>query len=349
MAEVRQYTARRAHDFALKVYNRYLLESPSKHERKALDASSLLAGFLLDDIKIFGLNGAENAADKMASGVSPDSYTRVTQLVTGVDAGLENENIAENYHYRGLKEYSLSSKSRVQRIEMNLPSYRNYAKFIRTFSNSFRLQQSPCSRYLYPGHGQLVFVREYSGNGTRAEPLYRTKTGYYEILEVSSTATQAQIKTAYYKQSFIYHPDRNASSDEATGRFSEISEAYTVLGNKGLRKKYDRGLLSLSDLTATARPSARDTTGSSASQHTDSKRSVMGADSRGGIFDFDTFFKSHYSEQLQRQKDIRVRKEEILKRKQTAVGEKKMERMMEFGVGMLIVFAVGLLLSLNQR
>uniref|UniRef100_A0A3P8TXU2 J domain-containing protein n=1 Tax=Amphiprion percula TaxID=161767 RepID=A0A3P8TXU2_AMPPE len=111
------------------------------------------------------------------------------------------------------------------------------------------------SNHLYCG--QFLFTRAYSGNGTRSEPLYKTKTGYYEILEVSPTSTQAQIKTAYYKQSFIYHPDRNAGSDQATIRFSEISEAYTVLGNKGLRKKYDRGLLTASDLTGTARPSAK--------------------------------------------------------------------------------------------
>uniref|UniRef100_A0A3B4ZBI5 J domain-containing protein n=1 Tax=Stegastes partitus TaxID=144197 RepID=A0A3B4ZBI5_9TELE len=42
----------------------------------------------------------------------------------------------------------------------------------------------------------------------------RYKTAYYEILEVSPSATQAQIKTAYYKQSFVYHPDRNAGNDE---------------------------------------------------------------------------------------------------------------------------------------
>uniref|UniRef100_A0A3Q2D277 DnaJ homolog subfamily C member 30, mitochondrial n=1 Tax=Cyprinodon variegatus TaxID=28743 RepID=A0A3Q2D277_CYPVA len=106
-----------------------------------------------------------------------------------------------------------------------------------------------------------------------------TKTGYYDILEVSPTATQAQIKTAYYKQSFTYHPDRNSGSEEATVRFSEISEAYMVLGNKGLRKKYDRGLLSL--------------------------RAVMGADLRERIFDFDKFYKAHYEGQLQRQRDIR--------------------------------------------
>uniref|UniRef100_A0A3Q3WES9 J domain-containing protein n=1 Tax=Mola mola TaxID=94237 RepID=A0A3Q3WES9_MOLML len=74
-----------------------------------------------------------------------------------------------------------------------------------------------------------------------SEPLYKSKTGYYEILDVVPGATQAQIKTAYYKQSFIYHPDRNAGSDAATVRFSEINEAYTVLGNKALRRKYDRG------------------------------------------------------------------------------------------------------------
>uniref|UniRef100_A0A3B3UWH9 J domain-containing protein n=1 Tax=Poecilia latipinna TaxID=48699 RepID=A0A3B3UWH9_9TELE len=69
-----------------------------------------------------------------------------------------------------------------------------------------------------------------------SEPLYKTKTGYYDVLEVPTTATKAQIKTAYYKQSFAFHPDRNPGSAEATDRFSEISEAYTVLGDKVLRK-----------------------------------------------------------------------------------------------------------------
>uniref|UniRef100_A0A672NWS1 J domain-containing protein n=1 Tax=Sinocyclocheilus grahami TaxID=75366 RepID=A0A672NWS1_SINGR len=44
-------------------------------------------------------------------------------------------------------------------------------------------------------------------------PLYKSKSAYYDILEVSPTATHAQIKTAYYKQSFIYHPDKNAGTD----------------------------------------------------------------------------------------------------------------------------------------
>uniref|UniRef100_A0A3Q1GRI8 J domain-containing protein n=1 Tax=Acanthochromis polyacanthus TaxID=80966 RepID=A0A3Q1GRI8_9TELE len=172
----------------------------------------------------------------------------------------------------------------------------------------------------------------------------RERESYYEILEVSPTSTQAQIKTAYYKQSFIYHPDRNAGSDEATVRFSEINEAYTVLGNKGLRKKYDRGLLTAADLTGTARPSAKD----SGKPQAERKRSVMGRDSQRGVFDFDEFFRSHYSEQLQRQRDIRVRKEEMLRKQQEDVGDKKLGKMTEVGVGVLMVTAICILLSLRQ-
>uniref|UniRef100_A0A3B4V630 DnaJ homolog subfamily C member 30, mitochondrial n=1 Tax=Seriola dumerili TaxID=41447 RepID=A0A3B4V630_SERDU len=88
----------------------------------------------------------------------------------------------------------------------------------------------------------------------------KAPTAYYDILKVSPGATQSQIKTAYYKQSFIYHPDKNPGSKEATQRFSEISEAYTVLGNISLRRKYDRGILSQSDIRSAGRPSSKETT-----------------------------------------------------------------------------------------
>uniref|UniRef100_A0A665VAE4 DnaJ homolog subfamily C member 30, mitochondrial n=1 Tax=Echeneis naucrates TaxID=173247 RepID=A0A665VAE4_ECHNA len=173
-------------------------------------------------------------------------------------------------------------------------------------------------------------------------------TGYYELLEVLPSATQAQIKTAYYKQSFAYHPDRNAGSGEATVRFSEISEAYSVLGNKALRKKYDRGLLSLSDLTATVRPSSRDGGGASAKQPTGGRRSPLSSDIRGGRFDFDTFFKSHYSEQLQRQRDTRVRQEELRKKKEEPMVEKRLGVTMEMCGGLVLVMAIILIISLKR-
>uniref|UniRef100_A0A3B3DAA6 DnaJ homolog subfamily C member 30, mitochondrial n=1 Tax=Oryzias melastigma TaxID=30732 RepID=A0A3B3DAA6_ORYME len=199
---------------------------------------------------------------------------------------------------------------------------------------------------LTPGHGAQAAVHQHGdSNGSRAEPLHKTKTGYYEVLQVTPVATQAQIKTAYYKQSFIYHPDRNAGSDDATARFSEISEAYTVLGNKALRRKYDRGLLSAADLTAAVRPSARDTPGSSAKSG-DSRHSVGRTGTQGGTFDFDKFYKSHYNEQLQRQQEIRVRKEEM--QKTDAVGDKKLGLMVEVAIVMLLIFAFGLIQNINK-
>lgn len=222
---------------------------------------------------------------------------------------------------------------------------RSPAKFRRTFCS----RSAAGLHSLFGGHGQSMFVRAYSDNGARSEPLYKTKTGYYDILEVTPTATQAQIKTAYYKQSFVYHPDRNAGSEAATVRFSEISEAYTVLGNKSLRKKYDRGLLSQSDLVATARPSGKDTSGGSAKRQTDSRRTVMGTDGRGGVFDFDEFYRNHYSEQLHRQQDIRLRREEMLKKKQEAIEDIKLGRMMEIAVGLMVAMAVAIMMSLKGK
>uniref|UniRef100_A0A3B5AEB0 J domain-containing protein n=1 Tax=Stegastes partitus TaxID=144197 RepID=A0A3B5AEB0_9TELE len=50
--------------------------------------------------------------------------------------------------------------------------------------------------------------------------MIKSKTAYYDILKVSPSATQSQIKTAYYKQSFIYHPDKNPGSNEAIQYFT---------------------------------------------------------------------------------------------------------------------------------
>ena len=61
----------------------------------------------------------------------------------------------------------------------------------------------------------------------------------YEILGVSKTANQAQIRAAYRKLALKYHPDRN--DDEATAAlFQEVKEAYDVLGNEERRKLYDK-------------------------------------------------------------------------------------------------------------
>jgi len=67
-----------------------------------------------------------------------------------------------------------------------------------------------------------------------------TKRDYYEILEVSRQATDAEIKTAYRKMAMQHHPDKNPDNPEAESKFKEAAEAYDVLSNAEKRARYDR-------------------------------------------------------------------------------------------------------------
>lgn len=63
---------------------------------------------------------------------------------------------------------------------------------------------------------------------------------YYEILGVSRTASENDIKKAYRKLARKFHPDLNPSDKAAEERFKEIQEANEVLSNPENRKKYDK-------------------------------------------------------------------------------------------------------------
>lgn len=67
-----------------------------------------------------------------------------------------------------------------------------------------------------------------------------SKRDYYEVLGVSKTATQDELKKAYRKLARKYHPDLNKDNPEAEEKFKECNEAYDVLSDEQKRAQYDQ-------------------------------------------------------------------------------------------------------------
>ena len=67
------------------------------------------------------------------------------------------------------------------------------------------------------------------------------KRDYYEVLGVSKTATDDELKKAFRKLAKQYHPDANPNNkEEAEAKFKEVNEAYEVLSDKQKRTMYDQ-------------------------------------------------------------------------------------------------------------
>ncbi len=66
------------------------------------------------------------------------------------------------------------------------------------------------------------------------------KRDYYEILGVSRTATEVEMKIAFRKAAMECHPDRNPGDQAAEAQFKELNEAYQALSDPQKRSAYDR-------------------------------------------------------------------------------------------------------------
>src|SRR6266850_3209628 len=67
-----------------------------------------------------------------------------------------------------------------------------------------------------------------------------TKRDYYDVLSVSRSASEPELKSAYRRLAVQHHPDKNPDDPHAEDKFKEAAEAYAVLSDPEQRRRYDR-------------------------------------------------------------------------------------------------------------
>ncbi|GAQ78368.1 chaperone DnaJ-domain superfamily protein [Klebsormidium nitens] len=92
------------------------------------------------------------------------------------------------------------------------------------------------------------FDEEPSPSGQEVEP--QNEKSLYEVLGVSKSASQAEVKKAYHRMALILHPDKNPGNEDAKEKFQVLQRVFSVLGDPEKRKVYDQtGSLEDSELS----------------------------------------------------------------------------------------------------
>lgn len=90
-------------------------------------------------------------------------------------------------------------------------------------------------------------------------PAHLQSDDYFEVLNLPSSASEADVKRAYRRLAVQWHPDKNRSSPQAEEFFKKISEAYEVLSDPEKRKLYEKyGKDGLNGGGGSATPHSRD-------------------------------------------------------------------------------------------
>ena len=67
----------------------------------------------------------------------------------------------------------------------------------------------------------------------------QSEQDHYKLLNIAPSASAQEIKQAYRKLSFQYHPDKNHANQKANSKMKKINEAYATLSDPIKRREYD--------------------------------------------------------------------------------------------------------------
>ncbi|XP_069698980.1 dnaJ homolog subfamily C member 30, mitochondrial [Periplaneta americana] len=137
------------------------------------------------------------------------------------------------------------------------------------------------------------------------------RKSHYDALGLTPHATQADIKSAYYKLSMEFHPDKNKGSEEAANKFRDITTAYEVLGNLRLRRLYDKGMLHTAgpQFAQQTHDSPGDETQSTFYKSREQRSRPPPPTGKTPIYNFDEWTQMHYGSSFARREAAKARYE----------------------------------------